>query len=92
MFVDVSEVLGGSGGPPGASPGPALNFKSVDFKVKGSVSGSSYLQFAGHYQAFNLSDGCFFLGAFAGGNAGSGGDCRGHLEGGVWGHRCHQTV
>ena len=77
MFVDVSEVLGGSGGSPGASPGPALNFKSVDFKVKGSVSGSSYLQFAGHYQAFNLSDGCFFLGAFAGGNAGSGGGAAG---------------
>ena len=77
MFFDVSEFLGGSGGPPGASPGPALNFKSVDFKVKGYVSGSSYLQFAGHYQAFNLSDGSCFLGAFAGGNAGSGGGAAG---------------
>ena len=25
MFFEVSEGLGGSGGPPGASPGPALN-------------------------------------------------------------------
>ena len=56
MFFDVSEVLGGSGGPPGASPGPALNFKSVDFKVTGSVSGSSYLQFAGRRRCPSIKE------------------------------------